>query len=150
MASIKYELDLHEKSEINQKVAQLTAKTVSALQAEQDRLGIKNYSGRGRKINIRLSDKNGLVNKISFKFPRYMAYVEKGARRGYGGSKGSEWKNKSGETIRTNPASLGKMNTGDSEAKEWFNPVIENFTEQLVKEVAHEFVQLSFKNLRIK
>ena len=141
---------MQEKTKINNQVAELTAKTVVILKAEQQRVGIKSFSGKGQKINIRYTKKNGIVNRISFKFARYMIYVEKGASKGHGGTKGSRWENRKGEVIQTNPASLNKMNTGNRPAKEWFNPVIKNYTEQLVAEVAHEFVKLSFKNLRIK
>lgn len=144
-------MDIHASNEeINNKVAEITAKTVAILKTEQDRLGIKSYSGKGKKINVRYTEKNGLVNRISFKFSRYMVFIEKGASKSHGGTKGSQWKNRHGQVIKTNPKSLGKMNTGKRHAKEWFNPVIENYAQQLAIEVAHEFVQLSFKNLRIK
>jgi hypothetical protein len=55
--------------------------------------------------------------RITFKFVRYGAWLEKGARKGYGGTQGSEWGNyKTGITKRTNPNSLGKMGTGKSPA----------------------------------
>ena len=143
-------LDAQSKVDINSTVAALTTKTVAALQAEQERVGIKSRTGRLKKITIKYADDDGLISRISFKFQKYGVYQEKGAGRGQGGLKGSQWLNKEGQVIKTNPRSFGRMNTGNRHAKEWFNPVIENYVDQLAEHVANDFVNLSFKNLRIK
>jgi hypothetical protein len=78
-----------------------------------------------RRIRSTHTTKDGLVSKISFKFPRNLIFVHKGAGNGRGGTKGSKWITASGKSKSTNPASLGKMGTGGRIAKPWFNQVME-------------------------
>lgn len=61
---------------------------------------------------------------VTFNFERYVAWLDKGASRGYGGAKGSTWYNKKGEKKRTNPASLGKMNSGNRPAEPFIDATI--------------------------
>lgn len=61
---------------------------------------------------------------VSFNFERYIAWVDKGASRGHGGTKGSTWYNKKGEKRRTNSASLRKMNSGNRLAEPFIDAVI--------------------------
>lgn len=138
-------------AQINEKVIALTAKAVTALQSEQDRLGIKHTNVPSlRNIPASYLKKEGLISAVRFKIKRSGVFVEKGAGRGQGGTKGGQWKNKFEQTIRTNPKSLGKMNTGKRKAKEWFNPVIQNYLEDLAEQVATEFLHISYKKLKIK
>ena len=49
-----------------------------------------------------------------------------GAGKGRGGSKGSRWVDKYGNSKKTNPESLGKMGTGGRVAKPFINQVLES------------------------
>ncbi len=80
--------------------------------------------------------RGGIPEKISIKFKRYLVFVEKGAGRGHGGEKGGSWINAKGERVRTNPNSLGKMNSGFRRADPWFNPVIKVEVPKLAEEIA--------------
>lgn len=136
---------------INDIIIPISKNVVLALQAEQNNLGIKHYtSPSGKNVRLKFSKKNDIVNRIQFKFKKSMVYVEKGAGRGYAGYKGSSWYSKKGEKHATNPQSLNKMGTSKRIAKPWFNPVIEKFTDELVSKTAQEFVDISFKKLKIK
>jgi hypothetical protein len=82
--------------------------------------------------------------RIAFSFLRYGVWVEKGAGREHGGRVGSSWYDKHGKRKRTNPLSLGKMNTGNRTAEPWLNPPIDQALPELehivVNEYAHQIV----------
>lgn len=100
-------------------------------------------------VNERVKEMSNGGIAISFGFNRYGVYVEKGAGKGKGGKKGSMWYDKSGARRRTNPNSLGKMNTGDRRAQKWFNPTLRRETEKLADLVA-EIIDLQTKKALIK
>lgn len=138
-------LDESAQNNLNQAVTAVTATYVSKLQAAQSAVGL----GTPR-TKARYGKKEGLINKVSLSFSRAAVFREKGAGRGQGGQKGSRWKNAKGESIKTNPKSLGKMNSGNRTEKPLVNPIIDDFVDDLTSAVASEFVTLSFKNIRIK
>jgi hypothetical protein len=137
---------------VNMIIEEEAKKCVAALRAEQSRQGIKSYSGELRNIRHSLlkKDVTGIYTRVRFTFPRYGVFVHKGAARGHGGQEGSRWINIKGITIHTNPASFGKMNTGSRKAKEWFNPVIENFTDAINERLTKYFVSVAYERLKIK
>lgn len=65
----------------------------------------------------------GLASKVGFKFPRHMVFVHKGVGRG---------------------------DTSNRTAKEWFNPVMEKQVDQLADDLAEEHAELAVKAIRIK
>ena len=78
--------------------------------------------------------------RITFKFVRHGAFLEKGARRGYGGTIGSEFGNyKTGVVRRTNPDSLGKMGTGASPAVPWTKPALDKQLPELADMVGEVY-----------
>jgi len=83
------------------------------------------------------------AQRIGFSFDREGVYLHKGARRGYGGTKGSKWYTLKGEVRTTNPNSLFKMGTGNSPEIEWFNPIIEYEAPQLADLVSEYWVTLT-------
>jgi len=85
-------------------------------------------------------EKQGQVTVISFTFNRPLIYAMAGAGRGQGGLKGSRWINARGVTKRTNPASLGKADTGKRKAKPFIDAYLDspNGTELLGDIVAGE------------
>lgn len=70
-------------------------------------------------------EQEGIANRISLSFSRHGVFVEKGAGRGYGGSKGSTWYDSKGKRKTTNPQSFGKMGSGNRRKRPWFNPTVE-------------------------
>lgn len=83
-------------------------------------------TGVGRRsFKSRVKVRNLETYAITFNFERYVAWVDKGASRGHGGAKGSTWYDKKGERKRTNPASFGKMNSGNRPAEPFINETIE-------------------------
>lgn len=69
------------------------------------------------KLKSRIRQRDGITNRIGYQFPRALIYTHTGSGKGQGGLIGSRWKNKYGETIRTNPRSLGKAGTGNRKEK---------------------------------
>jgi hypothetical protein len=78
----------------------------------------------------------GVANRISLSFSRHGVFLEKGAGRGYGGSKGSVWYDAKGNRKTTNPQSFGKMGNGRRVKKPWFNPMIDDVLPLLQAQVA--------------
>lgn len=79
---------------------------------------------RGSSINkfrSRTFKQDGAIVRISKVFPRSLIYPHKGAGKGMGGTKGSRWVDKYGKQKSTNPASLGKMGTGNRQEKPFIN-----------------------------
>jgi hypothetical protein len=116
--------------QFNQEARYWGGQTSARLKASARALGIT-HSGNSpspgdsvQKIKDNYGLKAGVVNRIGFKFPRSLIYVHKGAGKGMGGVKGSTWITQAGNKKMTNPASAGKMGTGNRQAKPWFNDVI--------------------------
>jgi hypothetical protein len=122
--------------------------TVAKLNASAKQAGVN----RSVRITYKLRTKpnEDIYNRISFVFPKFLIYIEKGARRGHGGYKGSTWITQKGNTASTNPNSLNKANQGNSQAKEWFNPIIEDFVNTINNQLLTQFMQLSYNRLKIK
>lgn len=139
-------LDDQSKDRINNKVEDVTNQTVTQMRAAVSSVGFSS----SKKPAARFRKKEDLINRIGFSFPKALIFREKGAGRGKGGLKGSQWRNAKGEVIKTNPKSLGKLNTGNRKAKPLIDPIINNYTDELTAAVAGEFVTLSFKNINIK
>lgn len=102
---------------------------------------------------VRVQKYMGLASKINFSFPYYMAFVHKGAGRGYGGHKTGLFTKKDGSKGVTNQNAMGKMGTGQRTAKPWFNPVLESQFPALADLVANyhgEKVILNIQKILIK
>jgi hypothetical protein len=69
---------------------------------------------------------NGAIDRIGFKMNRSLIWTHKGAGKGYGGSKGSSWRDGQGNRKSTAAASLGKAGSGARTAKPWFSQFIES------------------------
>lgn len=81
---------------------------------------------RSLKHKIAQYQRASVAVRITFKFVRYGAFLEKGARKGYGGKVGSKFGDyKKGIIKSTNPKSLNKMGTGKSPAVPWTVPALE-------------------------
>lgn len=139
-------LDEQAKSEINDRVVEVTADAVTKMRSALSSVGFS--SAKKPKASFRKRD--DLINRVGFSFPKAAIYRELGAGKGRGGSRGSQWKNKQGQVIKTNPNSRNKMNTGNRRAKPLIDPIINSYTDDLTAAVANEFVTLSFKNITIK
>jgi protoheme ferro-lyase len=92
------------------------------------------------KRNVKLTNQQTSI-RIAFSFARYGVWVEKGAGRGHGGKVGSTWRDKHGTRKRTNPKSLGKMDTGARTAAPWLNPPIDDLLPQLEQTVTDTYAQ---------
>lgn len=81
---------------------------------------------------------------VSFTLPRYGVFLEKGAGRGYGGAKGSSWyrKGDTSKRIKTNPKSLGKMDSGNRKAYPFLNPAIDLKLPDLERTISTSYAQL--------
>jgi hypothetical protein len=98
--------------------------------------------------NMKVSFKRKLgdqISAITFKLRRTLFYVYHGAGRGYGGSKGSTWYTSDGERRKTNPASIGKADTGGRQAKPFLD-VIEEDVPNLLDDVAEATMDAIFEN----
>lgn len=92
----------------------------------------------------------GTVSRVTFGFPRYLVFVEKGARRGYGGKKGSYWTGPDGQRRKTDPRSLGRMGTGRSPARPSFNPTMDRRVPILAAIAAEHYANIGVKWFLIK
>ena len=111
----------------------------SALRQSLVSVGAVDSGGGQSSIDSLVALQYGDSLGIWFGFRRYLVMVEKGAGRGHGGKKGSSWRGKDGKIHRTNPASLGKINTGHRKAMRWFNPVIKREIGKLADLAAENF-----------
>jgi hypothetical protein len=80
-------------------------------------------------ISTRFSQQFGVINRIRIKFKRSGVMVHKGVGRG---------------------TKAGEVGSGKRTPKPWFNPVVEEFVEELSNAVADEMVDLTFNSIIIK
>jgi hypothetical protein len=139
-----------DQQKVNQIILAKTAALIPALVAEQAKYGMKHSNNGISKIKAITRKREGLINKIKLQFKVSGIYREKGAGKGYGGSKGSKWINAKGELKTTNPNSLNKQGTGNRQAAPWFNPVVEKFADELADELLTEFVEIAFNQIKIR
>lgn len=142
----------------NERVLDWASKMESGLKGHSAALGITHRANSPSpgssvdKIKHRERYRTGVVEVISFKFPRSLIWPHKGAGKGRGGLLGSVWYDKLGIRRTTNPKSLGSMGTGGRMAKPWFNDTIEGSggVEELANIVAEESGDAIVNNLLIK
>ena len=142
----------------NERVLGWMQRTEASLKGNSSALGIThraNSPSNGSSVaKIKAKEKavGGIIERISFKFPRTLIWTHKGAGKGRGGLKGSVWYDRLGIRHSTNPESLGKMNTGGRQAKPWFDNTIEASTgvDELATIVAEESGDAIVNNLLIK
>lgn len=120
---------------LNDDVSKWRKDTESKLKESMDAAGIKHSDKSKSPVAARdalksaQAKKFGVVNRISFKFPRHLVFVEKGVGRGH-------------------PISNPR------EAKPWFNKIVEDQMESLADIVAEntadKVVSDSFERMKIK
>lgn len=117
-------------ADFNKKITDQAKVLEGEMKAKGTALGIvhrRNSPSSGsslRKLKAKVKEKDGLVNKISYSFPRQLIYTHKGAGKGKGGIIGSRWQNKYGETVKTNPRSFGKAGTGNRKEKPFIDQAV--------------------------
>lgn len=116
--------------ELNTRIKQRVAESKGRLLARMNELGMKHGVNKDEiekltNIITTTREKEGLISRIRYKFKKSGIYVHKGVGRG-------------------RPASNPKN------AKEWFNPVIEQFANELADEVMDGMLDVSMTNLKIK
>ena len=142
----------------NEKVLQWAQRTEGGLKGRSNALGITHRADSPSpgssvdKIKNRVKYKYGVIEVVSFRFPRSLIWPHKGAGKGRGGLKGSVWYDRLGIRHSTNPNSLGKMGTGGRIAKPWFNETMDAPTgvDELADIVATESGDAIVNNLFIK
>ena len=131
-------LSSEEKAEYHKKIADWSKKAKATLQSGIRQQGI---SGTSLINSIKpkvYKTKNADVGGIAFSFNRHGIYVHKGAGIGMGGQKGSTWLNRYGIRRETNPESLGKLASGNRQAKPWFD-ALDNDLQELADIVAENY-----------
>ena len=119
---------------INANIRSATKSCTQRLKERISELNMKHVSSPENfepltKITNGFSNQAGLINRIRFKFKKSGVFVHKGVGRG---TKASE------------------VGTTNRKAKEWFNPVIEEFADELAEELADQHVELIFDKLKLK
>lgn len=119
---------------INAGIRSKTKACNQKLQSTIRQLGMKHVSSPENnepltKISNGFSNQAGMINRIRFRFKKSGIFPHKGVGRG---TKASQV----GSTTR--------------KAKEWFNPVIDAFADELVEELADQHVEIIFDKLKIK
>lgn len=116
--------------ELNDEITEWERNNKADLLAEIDALGIKHSKNSPNKIPLRQALKSklkqsfGLINKISYTFPRSAVFLEKGVSRSH-------------------PISNPRK------AKEWYNPVVEKNLDNLAEIVAEGQGNLIINNIEI-
>lgn len=142
----------------NQRVQDWTLSFVSDARNTAAGMGISHRDGSPSagpslsKIKGRVSIRDGVAEKVAVKFPRSLIYTQKGAGKGRGGSKGSKWIDKYGNSKKTASKSLGKMGTGGRTAKPFFNTALDSpaGVDSLATIAAEEIGYTIINNLFIK
>lgn len=119
-----------EYDELNERIRQKVAQSKVNLVARMKQLGMKHGANkedpeRLTKIVTSAREREGLINRIRYRFKRSGVFVHKGVGKG-------------------RPASNPKG------AKEWFNPVIEEFADELAEDVLDGMLEVSYARLKIK
>lgn len=142
----------------NERVLTWADQTTQNLKGKGNALGITHRADSPSpgaslgKIKSGVKYTGGIIDRVSFKFPRSLVWPHKGAGKGMGGLQGSTWKDALGITHTTNPDSLGKAGSGNRTPKEWFNETIEApaGVDELATIVAEESGDAIVNNLLIK
>lgn len=79
-------------------------------------------------IAARFRQSDGMVNVVSFRFPRSLIWAHKGAGKGMGGTKGSTWVDQYGTTRKTSTKSLGRAGSGSRTPKPFFDTTLNSPT----------------------
>jgi hypothetical protein len=114
----------------NEEVKQWFSETNSLFKNKAGGYGISHRSNSPSpapsidKFRNRFFLQDGAIVRGSINFPRTLIYVHKGAGKGRGGNKGSRWVDKYGNAHKTNPKSLGKMDSDGRKAKPFINDVL--------------------------
>lgn len=142
----------------NERIRSWGKSTVKSMQQSGDAAGIVHRSDSPsngpslKKLKDGYREQDGAINRISIKMRRTLVYTHKGAGKGRGGSKGSRWIDKYGNTKSTNPKSFGKMATGGRKAKPFFNQVLESTAgvDEVASIAAEELGDAIVNNMLIK
>jgi hypothetical protein len=94
---------------------------------------------------VRLRKTDGEARTVALRIARYGIFVHAGAGRGHGGLEGSEWRNVHGRLVRTNPLSMGLMNSGNRRANSFLRPVMDSMLPEL-----HEIALRYFGSLGVR
>ena len=90
---------------------------------------VKSPSSGGISKTLRAGTRqpHGIVNRITAKFAQHGVFVDRGSRKGFGGTYGSFFSERVNARVRTSEASLGKQGGSGSPAKNWINPVLDKY-----------------------
>ncbi len=80
-------------------------------------------------INTRTSKNAGVINRIRFRFKKSGVFVHKGVGKG---------------------TPIEKVGSTNRKPKPWFNPVIEKYANEMMEEVADEYVDVAFNQILIR
>jgi hypothetical protein len=111
-----------------------TRQAKQALIEEQSKLGMKHGLNRTEpepltNINTRTSKNAGVINRIRFRFKKSGVFVHKGVGKG---------------------TPIEKVGSTNRKPKPWFNPVIEKYANEMMEEVADEYVDVAFNQILIR
>lgn len=119
--------------DINATVRRKSEAAIGRMKSLQNSLGMKHGQNpdEGRLTSIRstVKERDGVAERIRFKFKRSGVFVHKGVGRG---------------------TSMGQAGSTKRKAKEWFNPVIEALAEELASDVFNGFIEVKIDKLLIK
>lgn len=125
-----------EQKKLSQKVKSWSVETVSKLQQQFDRLNIihradsKSFKAAKDSLESKVrNNKEGVVSRVGFTFPRHMVFVHKGVGKG---------------------TPISKQGTTNRKAKEWFNDPMDKQVENLGDIVAESCGDMVVNNLKIK
>jgi hypothetical protein len=128
MADEKYAYE--KRDEFNAEVADWAKRLQRAVRAAAGGV-VRNDNRLSRSITARLRKQQGEVYNVGLKIAKEGVYVHVGASRGHGGMVGGKWRDSHGRVVHTNPASLGKADSGNRPAHEFLNSVIDAMLPEL-------------------
>jgi hypothetical protein len=119
---------------VNNIITKKTREAKDALIAEQSKLNMQHGKNRTEtdtldKLKTNTKKNAGVINRIRFKFKKSGVFVHKGVGKG---------------------TPIAKVGSTTRKAKPWFNPVIEKYANEMMEEVADEYVDVAFNQILIR
>ncbi|UZR95927.1 hypothetical protein [Chondrinema litorale] len=113
---------------LNQTVSSWSKLTKQQLKLSLQQKGIADTGTLQKKILARVSKKEGIADRVAFRFPRYGVFVEKGVGKG-------------------RPVGSRRAK---SLQKAWFNPIIEENVSKLAEELGDELATINARRILIR
>lgn len=129
-----------EQKQFNEAIKNWGHRSFRDLQREIFKLRIGQSGDGSASLNWKSYQRYGSIDRLQFKFEKYMVYVHKGVGRGWPISR-----------VKANAAAWSAASAGKRRVpKPWFNNVIEKNLQDLANTAAYHKAEIAAKRLTIK